>query len=251
MTEENKRVPVPLIERLAKARGEDIRTAREAKGWSQAELAEKAGTTQQTVDRIERGVTEHSRAYVPLRDALGLPPLEGFDPDKTKRMLESIKRTSEKEFAKWEAERRHRPSDEVQPHNPLNVADFIPIYSMSGLFDDYLLSDQPVDSIRRGYPVEHVKGAFGVISTEDAMSPVIRPGDVAIVNPNLPAIPGGEALLSNENDGKWSGFLRTLAGDDGENWILQTWTPKPVQLKTPKSHYKRVEMVVAKISRVR
>ena len=251
MTEENKKVQTPLIERLAKGRGDEIRIAREAKGWSQAELAQKAGTTQQTVDRIERGVTEHSRSYPSLRVALELPPLEGYNLEKTERMLESLQRASEKSFEKWEAERRHRPLSDFQPHNQSSEADFIPLFATSGLFEDYRLSQRPIDSIRRGYPVERVDGAFGVISTEDAMSPVIRPGDIAIINPNLPAIVGGEALLSNGDGDTWSGILRTLVGDDGENWILQTWTPKPVQLKIPKSHYKRVEMVVSKIARIR
>lgn len=52
--------------------GERIRTARESAGLSQAELAERAGTTQQTVDRIERGETEFSRSTAPIMAALGM-----------------------------------------------------------------------------------------------------------------------------------------------------------------------------------
>ncbi|MDB5618536.1 helix-turn-helix domain-containing protein [Tardiphaga sp.] len=42
--------------------GDAIRAAREALGWSQEHLAQTADTNQQTVDRIERGATRHSRA---------------------------------------------------------------------------------------------------------------------------------------------------------------------------------------------
>lgn len=49
-----------------------LREAREARGWSQAELATRAGTTQQTVDRLERGVTSFSRALPAVAAALDL-----------------------------------------------------------------------------------------------------------------------------------------------------------------------------------
>lgn len=50
--------------------GEKLRREREALGWSQAKLATAAGTTQQTVDRIERGLTAHSRAIPNIESAL-------------------------------------------------------------------------------------------------------------------------------------------------------------------------------------
>jgi transcriptional regulator with XRE-family HTH domain len=50
--------------------GRDIRLLREKLGWSQSDLASHAGTSQQTVDRIERGETLHSRALPRIRMAL-------------------------------------------------------------------------------------------------------------------------------------------------------------------------------------
>jgi transcriptional regulator with XRE-family HTH domain len=44
--------------------GSSIRAAREAKGMTQAELAEKIGTSQQTVDKIERGIMKRT-TYLP------------------------------------------------------------------------------------------------------------------------------------------------------------------------------------------
>lgn len=64
--------------------GESIRAAREAQGLSQAALAEKAGTTQQTVQRIERGEIEFSRAAQGICEALGtevgIPTSGGVSP---------------------------------------------------------------------------------------------------------------------------------------------------------------------------
>ena len=49
-----------------------IRTSREAKGWSQLDLAKAAGTSQQNVDRLESGVVRHSRYLPAILKALGL-----------------------------------------------------------------------------------------------------------------------------------------------------------------------------------
>jgi transcriptional regulator with XRE-family HTH domain len=50
--------------------GAEIRKWRESFGWSQAELGRRAETNQQTVDRIERGLTKHSRAASAITEAI-------------------------------------------------------------------------------------------------------------------------------------------------------------------------------------
>lgn len=52
--------------------GHTVREAREAKGWSQADLARRAGTSQQNIDRIERSEVVHSRSLPAILSALGL-----------------------------------------------------------------------------------------------------------------------------------------------------------------------------------
>lgn len=52
--------------------GQRIRSRREEKRWSQAELAKAAGTSQQTVNRLELGETEHSKALDGIAEALGV-----------------------------------------------------------------------------------------------------------------------------------------------------------------------------------
>jgi transcriptional regulator with XRE-family HTH domain len=49
---------------------EEIRARRRALGWSQAQLAAAAGTNQQNIDRIERGVVSHARALPAIEQAL-------------------------------------------------------------------------------------------------------------------------------------------------------------------------------------
>lgn len=50
----------------------ELKVARSIKGWTQAELAARAGTSQQTVDRLERGLVRHSAALSSIAAALGI-----------------------------------------------------------------------------------------------------------------------------------------------------------------------------------
>lgn len=53
--------------------GAEVRDRRERAGWSQAELARRAGTTTNTVARIERGELEPSLSMADrLAEALGV-----------------------------------------------------------------------------------------------------------------------------------------------------------------------------------
>lgn len=54
--------------------GKAVRSTREARGWSQEALAERVGTTQSTIDRIENGLTRRSRVLPEVAAILGLNP---------------------------------------------------------------------------------------------------------------------------------------------------------------------------------
>lgn len=62
----------PHREGLLSSSGERIRLVREKRGWTQLQLAQMCGSTQQTINRIERGVTVHSRAIPAAEEALGI-----------------------------------------------------------------------------------------------------------------------------------------------------------------------------------
>jgi transcriptional regulator with XRE-family HTH domain len=62
-------------DRAVRLFGENVRTARKARGWTQEELAEKTGLAAVQVSRIERGVREvRITTLLRLLKALELPP---------------------------------------------------------------------------------------------------------------------------------------------------------------------------------
>lgn len=62
--------------------GQKIRVAREAREMTQAQLAEKVGTSQQTIEKIELGKVQRSSFIHPIFDVLGLrgAPIAGYNP---------------------------------------------------------------------------------------------------------------------------------------------------------------------------
>jgi transcriptional regulator with XRE-family HTH domain len=61
----------PAVERF----GENVRTARKARGWTQEDLAHKSGLAPVQVSRIERGVREiRLTTLLRLMDALDASP---------------------------------------------------------------------------------------------------------------------------------------------------------------------------------
>lgn len=57
---------------LQPGRWEHLAPARKAAGLSQAELGVRVGTSQQTIDRLERGITKHSRHLRPALAEVGI-----------------------------------------------------------------------------------------------------------------------------------------------------------------------------------
>jgi transcriptional regulator with XRE-family HTH domain len=245
MTDEHKPT---VMERLLKARGDEIRQARTALGWSQAELAEKADTTQQTVDRIERGVTEKSKAAPKLRAILGLPPIIG-DVQSTAASAASHKPDIHSEDYGRSQEENGRSFRDYEKIQKVAQGTHLPIYALSEEDKSRLISDRFADSIPRIYPVQNVDTAYGLISRDFLMEPVIRPGDIIIVNPNLPVIPQSEVVLSRKDGDAFYVLIRSLVTENEHSWTVEN--PHSGFETLEKSEWPRAELIVAKISRTR
>ena len=226
---------------VLKQRGEQIRQAREARGWSQANLADAVGTTQQTIDRIERGVTRNSASIYTIREVLELQPYSeewaAQDIHKQKERSRDI-----------EGQRKTRWFEQLDRGKKVEDGSHIPIYSMT---QEGILSEDMVDAIPRIFPVEHVTTAYGIISRDFAIDPIVRSGDIVIVNPNLPPFIATEAVFRrlDQASGHVRVLIRTVVNEENDEWIVSGGTGDTERLS--KDDWRRVELIVAKISRVR
>jgi len=219
-----------VAQRLREGNGAEIRRVREERGMSQADLAKLAETSQQTVDRIERGVVELSRAYPRILKALEITK-EGFDLDRIKTTVAKMKMESRESYKRF--------MEEGKAVSGLMEGGRIPLYAPGDGSGPRL-----INAIPRAYPVEFTEGAYGLVMFGTEMEPAIRNGEIAIVNPNLPPLWQSEVVVTI--NGKPT--IRTFIGGTATHWSVQQWNP-PKKADLKKDEHEHIELVVAKIGR--
>jgi transcriptional regulator with XRE-family HTH domain len=223
MTKKSISLPT-AFEELPARRGLEIRQAREAAGLTQAELAAHAQTSQQTVDRIERGVTSHSRAYNRVREALGLRPLTGG----------SLERADWREKASY-----------------LELPEHLPVFGFTRMANLAEITAEPVRAVPRSYPLLDTKNGYGLLAFETDMRPAVNPGEIALFNPDLPPVPDQVVVVRREEAGRHLGMIRTLVDIvRSESWILRTWnSDEEITLK--QADWPTAHVMVSKLSSYR
>lgn len=188
--------------------GETIRRAREANGWSQEVLAEKAGTKQQTVQRIESGQVRASRALPGIFAALGLQlPVA----------------------AQIHVSSSAQAAQPMVPGASLVGAADLPIYAsvVGGSVDDAMtVTAEIIDYVKRPEPLANAKNGYGLYVIGTSMVPVYRPGDLALVHPNLPAAAGDDVIICGLTElGEHYAMIKHLVRATPTKWRLRQYNP--------------------------
>lgn len=181
--------------------GDIIKQEREAAGITQAELASRVGTKQQTIDKIEAGKIKHSRLFpriaMELRfDIVKLLPELGTN---TNVITESDLRSNQRDF-------------------PVHVA-------AQGGRGELIVSSEPVSWVLRPTPLLGVSKAYGIIIVGESMEPEFWPGDTALINPHLPPERGETFIFYSEKDGEAHATIKRLVKWTQTHWHLRQWNP--------------------------
>lgn len=187
--------------------GAIVRIAREGKGLSQGALAKRIGVKQQSIDAIERGETTRSKFLPEIARELGIPPKDVGLPAET-------------------------ASTEPPQQQPLSIGDpfgprDFPIYSAAeGGPGEILRHREAVDYWPRPVNVQQVRGAYGMYIVGESMVPEFRPGQVAIINPNLPHIGGFAYIFYGETeDGAVRASIKLLRKQTADAWHVTQHNP--------------------------
>lgn len=182
--------------------GSRIRQAREALGLTQSQLAERAGTTQQTIDRIEKGQVSHSRATPAILKALSLESDQTAPPD-----------------VKLEPAR-------LVPGEQLVGERDLPVYSSAEGGDGALiLSTDPIEWVKRPAPLTNVRGGYGIYIVGDSMLPRFNPSEIALVHPHLPFRSGVDVVLYRGDVHDHHAIVKHLRRATSTEWHLTQWNP--------------------------
>ena len=178
-----------------KARGYRLKSAREWLGWTQAELANAVGTTQQTIDRIERGTVGHSRYLQPIAKALSLieTPVEAPSLGQHGLIIDSP-----------------NPLKDRQSQSE--------ILELFRVEREGVVSVKGIDRAYRPPPLVHVDGAYGVYVPDNAMAPAFMAGDLAFVNPHIPVKDGCTVFARKLAEGGEAKFAFIESAEEGLQW---------------------------------
>jgi phage repressor protein C with HTH and peptisase S24 domain len=182
--------------------GDRIKSQREAKGWSQAQLGRLVGISQPAIKKIEDGDTQNSRFIARIAAALQLP-LSELDP----RLPADP------------------PSSVIPAQHLLGQRDF-PIHaSAEGGPGQVIVSSDAVDWMPRPAPLAHVRGSYGLLISGTSMEPEYRPGDTALINPHLPIIGDEVYVFYGERVGEARATIKHLRRATPDQWHVTQWNP--------------------------
>lgn len=178
-----------------------VRELREAKGWSQEELASRVGVSQVAIAKIESGQTQRTRFLNDLADILDTTPDE----------LRGVVKL------------RHS--------QPIQGAIFgdrdLPIFASVEAGDGAMVvHTDPIDFVVRPWFMRGVKEGYAVLVSGSSMEPVFAAGDMAIVNPRLPYQKGKDHIfVSGEDVGEFNAILKRLIDWTPAEWIVRQFNP--------------------------
>jgi transcriptional regulator with XRE-family HTH domain len=233
-----------LVEAIAKSKrkaeelGALIRSRREEAKLSQADLAQKSGTTQQTVDRIERGETKHSRAFPKILAALKITD---------ERALGELA-INEELIAGLASNLRAAYGPARTVEFPSSDIEHLSVYTLLPDGDLHYMEGAPADYISRPEPLLRVRKGYALIIPDDRNSPVFRAGDIIFANPHLPIRTDNEVVFSRLVDRRWLCLIATVVEIDSDAYTIRHATAKPYKIKT--SDWTTSNVIVGKFGRV-
>ena len=201
-----------------------IIAARTSRGWSQAKLAEVAGTTQSTVDRIEKGGS--SKHLIKVARAAGVPI--GIDP-KPELPAEGF-----------------RPAPQF-----FNRGNSMPVFASaegSNHLGSLIIDNSPFEYLPKPYILEDVPEAFAVLIEGESMFPAYEPGDKVWVNPRLGYRRDMDGIFYCTLPDQERAMIKRLRGWSDEDWRVEQWNPHE-EFRLSRKEWARVYRVVGKFSK--
>lgn len=208
-----------------------VTQAREARGWSQEDLAFRVGVVQQAISKIEDGTTVSPTSWKEVADALGIDH-ETFK--RTAVESKQDKRTyysgySDEEIA---AEIHNRSSGfqpSITPGEKLVGDRNFPIYAAAMGGDGHqIVTFDAIDYVKRPSILENVKGAYGLYIVGESMFPAFDHGDMALIHPHLPFARETNVVLYHvppTGEGDVEAIVKRLHRFNDREWILRQYNP--------------------------
>lgn len=207
--------------------GERVASERAAKGWTQAELAERVTRSgfrigQAGIAQIERRGETEPKCIVQLAAALGVS-LGWLQTGRGERYS-----FIGGGFAEPAVPAPQMPIQTVSAIPADGRRPDVPVWASAQAGDDgaMVLSDDPIDMIRRSERLAGVKNPFAFYVIGGSMSPAIEHGDQVVVNPSLPVRTGKDCVfIQDRPDGSMLALVKRMLRAGGDSWRVRQFEP--------------------------
>ena len=218
-----------------------LKDAREAKGLTQEQLADLAGTSQTQIQRLETGKRKLSKEWAErLAPHLDLTAQElVFGPSTRPKddPLRSIQ--NEVRFA------------DVDPPHRSEMRKDLPVLGTAHCSDiggsEAFEIDDMVDMARRPPALAKVPDAYAIYASGESMVPMFKPGDLVFVHPHKPSGPGDAVVVQcrfHGDHGPLEGFLKILVKRTANSLLLRQLSPDKT-IEVPNTNVKALHRVLS------
>lgn len=187
---------------------ERLQYARKRAGLTQADVARAFDVTPQAVSQWERG-----EAAPELEKLARLARL--FDVDLAWLLAGDGDPPLPKDV------RDYRSAPDVFGEKDLKV-----FAAAEGGSGEMVVSGDLIDLVPRPWYMREVRDGFAVLVVGESMVPAFEPGDIAVINPRLPAKNGTDVILiAGEQQGEFRASIKRLERSDAKHWHLRQFNP--------------------------
>jgi transcriptional regulator with XRE-family HTH domain len=230
--------------------GSRVRERREARGWSQAELARRVSellrrrVTQVAIHHIESRGNVNPRFVVELASALGVP-LEWLRTGRGNIPSTAIKEQTEETVSQVGGNER-QPVGDVRG-NPLVVYRTVLIEGAKR--GGFMLYAEPIDEVPRPFFLKFSQTAFAVKVLTDENFPVYKRWDTILIDPGGSHALGEDHMFTPDIDPKGGhSVIGNLKQSTGSHWIVHTYGTKQDH-ELPKAEFPNAWPIVGRYNR--
>lgn len=140
------------------------------------------------------------------------------------------------------------PPGFVKPEPAFLGARDLPVFSaVEGGPGEIVWGTTPFKRIPRPWYVEDSHDAMAILVTGESMVPVIRPGQMVVIDPRLPPLPSEPAVFISELHGEFKATIKELRRSTATDWHVYQYNPPDGQeheFKLPKADWPKAHRVV-------
>ncbi len=206
--------------------GDRVSAERKARGWTQAQLAERVTRAgykigQAGIAQIERRGETAPKGIVQLAAALEVA-IQWLQTGR------GAKATAGAAAAEGGAA-SDLPHQRALPVETLAGPPDVPIWASAEAGEDgsIIITPDPVDYVSRPRHLQSVKDPYGFVIVGSSMSPALEDGDTVIINPVLRPRPGADCVfIQDRPDGSMLALVKRLMRQTADAWKVRQFEPR-------------------------